>query len=356
MMFIIPRSVPETLMKWFGQHRREMPWRGSDNPYHIWVSEMMLQQTQVSTVEKYFHQWIKRFPDVFSLAEAPLEDVLKIWEGLGYYTRARNFHKGAKYLAAAALSRERPFPETYDDWLKVPGVGPYTAAAVSSIAFAYPAAVLDANVLRVTARFFCISSDMSTPAIRQDLFLSLSGSFYDFHPGWVNQAWMELGSLQCKANPDCGSCPLKSFCCACLRNDVSRFPVKKGKKPVPERCGAALIIRREERVLMLKRPAEGFLGGLWEFPGYTLKKAYFDEADLQDFLRRHHLRLNNEAYQTVRHSYTHFHQIIRIYDAELEDEWQGPQWTEQRWVNNAEAAMLPRSGLALRISEKLSNN
>lgn len=352
----ITPTVIDALMDWFERHRRKMPWRGSEDPYHIWVSEMMLQQTQVSTVEKYFDQWIKRFPDVFSLAEATLEDVLKVWEGLGYYTRARNFHKGAKYLAANAESRERPFPETYDEWLKVPGVGPYTAAAVSSIAFAYPAAVLDANVLRVMARFFCLQSDMSSPAIRQTLFKTLSKSFYDFHPGWVNQAWMELGSLQCKIKADCESCPLRTFCCAWKHAKTGEFPVKREKKAIPERYGAIFIIRKQERFLMLKRPAKGFLGGLWEFPGYTLKKSYFDEDYLKDFLRSHRLRISDDSYQNLRHSYTHFHQLMRVYLAVLEGEWRDPQWAAQRWVNAAEARGLPRSGLTLKISKSLPNN
>lgn len=352
----IDPSVIKALMDWFEQQRREMPWRGSNDPYHIWVSEMMLQQTQVSTVEKYFGQWIKRFPDVFCLAEATLEDVLKVWEGLGYYTRARNFHKGAKYLAVNAKSREKPFPESYDEWLMVPGVGPYTAAAVSSIAFAYPAAVLDANVLRVMARFFCLPSEMSSPAIRKELFMALSKSFYDFHPGWVNQAWMELGSLQCKMKARCETCPIKPFCCANIRDEVSKFPLKKEKKPLPKRYGAAFIIRKNGHVLMLRRPASGFLGGLWEFPGYTLKKSYFDEDYFQAFLTRHRLHIADTAYVTEKHSYTHFNQIIRVYRADICGEWQDPFWEAERWVNNSQIKDLPRSGLTLKISKSLPNN
>ncbi|MDZ7796767.1 MAG: phosphatase PAP2 family protein [Candidatus Marinimicrobia bacterium] len=179
----ISRKTVSELMKWFRRHSREMPWRGSKDPYHIWVSEMMLQQTQVGTVRKYYSRWIERFPDIFSLADASLEEVLKVWEGLGYYTRARNFHKGAKYIAENTSSYGKDFPDNYEDWLKVPGVGPYTAAAVSSIAFAYPAGVLDANVLRVMSRLFCTDINTGSQAVKRELFEKISRSFYEYHPG-----------------------------------------------------------------------------------------------------------------------------------------------------------------------------
>jgi A/G-specific adenine glycosylase len=352
----IPRKLIANLMDWFDEHRREMPWRGSENPYHIWVSEMMLQQTQVSTVKKYFHKWIVRFPDVFTLAEAPLEDVLKVWEGLGYYTRARNFHKGAKYLSEHSGSRDDPFPHDYHDWLKVPGVGPYTAAAVSSIAFRYPAAVLDANVLRVAARIFCLDKDTASPVLRRELFECLSQCFYEFHPGWVNQAWMELGSLLCRSRPLCESCPIREYCCANKRNATQAFPVKKNKNPVPVRCGAAFVIRQNGRFLMLRRPETGFLGGLWEFPAFTQKKAAFDAAHFRKFLQAHHLIITDKNYVTVRQSYTHFHQVMRVYDATIEKYWEDPGWTDQCWVGTEEAKMLPRSALAIKIGKLMFNN
>lgn len=349
----LPFPLIKKLMRWFEQRRREMPWRGSEDPYHIWVSEMMLQQTQVTTVEKYYPKWIARFPDVFSLAQAPLEEILKVWEGLGYYTRARNFHKGAKYIAEHAKSREQPFPDTYEEWLKVPGVGPYTAAAVSSIAFRYPAAVLDANVLRVMARLFCLERNTASPGLRRELFTAMNRAFYDFHPGWVNQAWMELGSLQCKPRPDCGNCHIKDFCAAFARNAVADYPRKKAKKDIPIRSGAAFVILRENRVLLLRRPAEGFLGGLWEFPSYTLRENTKKDSYFQDFIRNNHLLPESEALACIRHSYSHFHQDMQIYKTELRGNWSNPAWTALCWADPEKAKALPLSGLTHKILQSL---
>ncbi len=353
MIKIISTDMTNDLMRWFTEHRREMPWRGSDNPYHIWVSEMMLQQTQVATVENYYPNWIERFPDVFTLAEAPLEDVLKIWEGLGYYTRARNFHKGAKYIVEHTDSTDQPFPDNYDDWLKVPGVGPYTAAAVSSIAFGYPAAVVDGNVKRVMARLFCFDSNISTQKYHKMLFDVMNKGFYDLHPGWVNQAWMELGSLQCTPKPDCSKCPLKDHCCAYLTGSVNEFPVKTQKKKIPTRYGAAFIIKRKNKVLMLKRPDEGFLGGLWEYPCFTLKEPepqYFEQ-----FCKENNIKIIKEFPETAKHTYSHFHQELKLYEAKLDGEPEFPKWKDARNVNNDEMEKLPRSKITIKIAGMTKN-
>ncbi len=348
----ITPQMTRLLMLWFEQHRREMPWRGSTDPYHIWVSEMMLQQTQVTTVVNYFHRWIQCFPDVYTLAKSDLEDVLKVWEGLGYYTRARNFHKGARYIVEHARSTVQPFPENYDEWLKVPGVGPYTAAAVSSIAFAYPAAVVDGNVKRVMARLFHINEDISTQKYHKKLFHIMNQAFYDFHPGWVNQAWMELGALQCTPNPNCSSCPLISFCSANKNAKVHELPVRKKKKKIPTRYGAAFIIGKN-KTLMLKRPSEGFLGGLWEYPSFTLKEP--DPTYLSNFCKDHDIDINEELATKVRHTYSHFHQELTLYKATLKSKGDFKDWIEAREVNQNEIQDLPRSKVAIKINAILKN-
>jgi A/G-specific adenine glycosylase len=353
MQHIITKNMTDALMRWFEEHRRDMPWRGSDDPYHIWVSEMMLQQTQVATVEKYFYRWIKRFPDVFELAQANLEDVLKVWEGLGYYTRARNFHKGAKYIVDDAKNKDQPFPRTYENWLKVPGVGPYTAAAVSSIAFGFPAAVVDGNVKRVMARLFCLKNEISTQAYHKMLFEIMNKGFYGHHAGWVNQAWMELGSLQCTPNPDCSTCPLNSECCAFQKGRVPDFPVKAKRKKIPTRYGAAFIIRKDEKVLILRRPESGFLGGLWEYPGFTLKEPipeYFD-----NFCEKNHISVMKEHSERAKHTYSHFHQELTIYEAELTKSWSNNDWMESRYVDKREKDKLPRSKITLTISKLIED-
>ncbi len=348
MQKIISKNMTDVLMAWFDEHRREMPWRGSADPYHIWVSEMMLQQTQVATVEKYFRKWIKRFPDVSILANADLEDVLKVWEGLGYYTRARNFHKGAKYIIAHAKDKHAPFPVNYEDWLKVPGVGPYTAAAVSSIAFGYPAAVVDGNVKRVMARLFCLDDSISTQKYHKMLFEIMNEGFHGHHPGWVNQAWMELGSLQCTPRPNCSNCPLNEHCCAYKNDQTADLPRKSEKKKIPTRYGAAFIIEKDDKVLMLRRPEEGFLGGLWEYPGFTLKEPEPDY--LRTFCNDHKITIIEKISETVRHTYSHFHQEIKLYKAELEGEWKTKFWTDIRWSSNNELDKLARSKITIKIS------
>ena len=348
MQKIISKDMTQALMAWFELHRREMPWRGSKNPYHIWVSEMMLQQTQVATVESYFHRWLERFPDVYTLAKADLENVLKMWEGLGYYTRARNFHKGAKFIVNNAVNTKDPFPKNYDDWLKVPGVGPYTAAAVSSIAFAYPAAVVDGNVKRVMSRLFCFSDEISTQAYHKKLVNIMNESFYNFHPGWLNQAWMELGSLQCTPNPDCSTCPLKPLCLANKNGKVGELPVRSKKKKIPTRYGAAFIIG-DKKSLMLKRPNDGFLGGLWEYPGFTLKEP--DPEYLDNFCNKHHIEIQKTLPQKVKHTYSHFHQELTIFKAELYSRSDFPDWQEARKVDNNEMEALPKSKVAIKIHE-----
>ena len=354
MLQIISKDMTDALMLWFDEHRREMPWRGSDDPYKIWVSEMMLQQTQVATVENYYHRWIAEFPDVFTLASAKLEGVLKVWEGLGYYTRARNVHKGAHYIVEHFGTYDPPFPRSYDEWLNVPGVGPYTAAAVSSIAFACPAAVVDGNVKRVMSRLFCFSDDIATQTYHKKLFEIMNKGFHGHHPGWVNQAWMELGSLQCTPNPDCTQCPMKTFCCAFDRNLVGDLPNKQKTKKIPVRYGAAFIIENENGTLMLRRPEEGFLGGLWEYPGFTLKEP--SPKYLETFCRQNNIRVTKELSTPVKHTYSHFHQELTIYNAELTGDWKNNNWTEARFVDENEQNELPRSKVTIKVSSIIHNS
>jgi A/G-specific adenine glycosylase len=349
----ISKENIKDLMAWFELHRREMPWRGSGDPYHVWVSEMMLQQTQVATVQQYFPRWVARFPDVFSLAQAPLEDVLKTWEGLGYYTRARNFHKGAVYIAEHASSEKDPFPKTYEAWLKVPGVGPYTAAAVSSIAFAYPAGVVDANVLRVMSRFFCIEENIPAEKSKREIFRMISESFYEYHPGWVNQAWMELGSLCCRPQPDCSVCPLEYACCAKRRGNTNQYPRKTRKQPIPVRYAAAFIISDMGQFLLVRRKAEGFLGGLWEFPGYTLKSRESDPQYFEQFINTNAIRISGKNKKIVRQTYSHFHQDTELFFAKINGKWESDHWSEARWVSPCDMEELARSGQTIRIIKEL---
>ena len=343
----ITKNMTDQLMLWFEVHRRDMPWRGSKNPYHIWVSEMMLQQTQVTTVESYYHKWIKKFPNVNSLANATLESVLKVWEGLGYYTRARNFHKGAQYIVEQYKDKNEAFPRTYQEWLQVPGVGPYTAAAVSSIAFDYPAAVVDANVKRVMSRLFCIQDNIASQHYHRGVFDLMNAAFFDHHPGWVNKAWMELGSLQCTPTPNCSLCPLQNDCCAHKTNSLTDFPVKLQKKNIPTRYGAAFIIKNNHKTLLLKRPEHGFLGGLWEYPSFTLKEN--DPEYLHLFCHEHHLQIKKELPVRAKHTYSHFHQELQLFVADLHGSWNAGNWIDARFVDPDEQKILPQSKITHKI-------
>jgi A/G-specific adenine glycosylase len=253
------------LLAWFEESRRDLPWRRTSDPYRIWVSEVMLQQTQVDRVVGYYERFLEAFPTVEALAAAPLDDVLKRWEGLGYYARARAMHAAARAVVAGHGGR---LPETAEALRVLPGFGPYTAAAVASIAFGEAVAALDTNVLRVIARIFCVEGPVSRGETRAMLAARASGLLDPERPGAFNEAMMELGALVCRARgPRCLLCPVAEDCCARASGDPERWP---GRATVSERetvhaaCG---IVTRRGRLLLVRRPEQGLLGGLWEFPG-----------------------------------------------------------------------------------------
>jgi A/G-specific adenine glycosylase len=261
------------LLAWFRRHRRDLPWRGVDDPYAVWVSEVMLQQTQVATVIDYYHRWLERFPSVEDLAGAELEAVLEMWAGLGYYRRARFLHESAKMVVdqmGGAL------PETAEGLEALKGVGPYTAGAIASIAFGKPAPVVDGNVERVLSRLFGIAGDpKSTP--NQKLYWKLAGELVDPDaPGDFNEGMMELGATVCTPqNPTCMLCPLRTYCCGFEQGEPTAYPATtKRTRQRPVTVQTALIVRpamsqaahTDEEFLVIKRPPDGLLGGLWEFP------------------------------------------------------------------------------------------
>ncbi|HDT12147.1 MAG TPA: A/G-specific adenine glycosylase, partial [Candidatus Marinimicrobia bacterium] len=260
----VSREITESLLLWFKKNSREMPWRGETDPYKIWISEVMLQQTQVTTVIPYYYRWITLYPTVFDLASASLQDVLKIWEGLGYYSRARNLHQGAKYIVDKLNG---VFPDNRDKLLKIPGTGDYTSAAIASIAYNHPHSVLDGNTKRVMARLFFIKDIMTSSRFKTNVREHLDSSLKWGEPRWVNQAWMELGALICTPKPACSLCPLQGFCQARQYNRMMEFPLKPDKKKIQLRNGAIFFIRNNKKhILMVKRRDKGLLPGLWELP------------------------------------------------------------------------------------------
>ena len=255
----------KTLNDWYLRHKRELPWRDTDNPYFIWLSEIILQQTRVAQGLPYYLQFINVFPTVFDLASADEQQVLKLWQGLGYYSRARNLHKTAKYVA---FELNGIFPDTYTSLLKLNGVGAYTAAAIASFSYGEPVAVVDGNVFRVLARYFDIETDIASPAARKEFTELAHELMPKNHPAMFNQAIMEFGAMQCvPKSPDCGVCPLQSGCLALKYGRVGQLPVKSKKAKPKNRYFHYLVLADElENTAIVKRTAKGIWHNLYEFP------------------------------------------------------------------------------------------
>ncbi len=262
-------ELRESLLTWYARHRRDLPWRGDDVPaYGTWVSEIMLQQTQVATVRDYYVRWMARFPDVTALAEAELEQVLEQWSGLGYYRRARLLHEGAKYVVEKL---DGELPGTASALRALPGVGPYTAGAIASIAFGEAAPLVDGNVERVFARLRGVGGDPKGRE-NQKTFWAIAAELVDASdPGSFNQSLMELGATVCTPkSPSCLLCPVRPYCSALAEGDVTRYPGKRVRKPPKEvalrSCVVSGDLDGERAVLVVKRPDKGIWAGLLEPP------------------------------------------------------------------------------------------
>ena len=254
------------LLRWAQKHLRDLPWRIEPrDPYRVWISEMMLQQTQVATVIPYFRRFTERFPTVEALAAAPLDDVLKLWEGLGYYARARNLHRAARQVVAEF---DGHLPDTVEELSTTARHWPYTAGAIASIAFGRDAPVVDGNVKRVLCRVYAIRGDARRPAIQKKLWALAATNLPKGKAGRWNEAMMELGATVCSPrSPRCDECPLAEVCRARALGIQEQLPTKATQKRLPHYDVTAAVIRKRGRVLIAQRPVGGMLGGLWEFPG-----------------------------------------------------------------------------------------
>jgi A/G-specific adenine glycosylase len=308
-------AIHRRLLDWYDANRREMPWRDHPDPYAVWVSEIMLQQTQVETVRGYFARFVQAFPTVAALAAAPQQQVLKLWEGLGYYTRARNLQRAAQQI----VTQGGALPRDAAGWAELPGVGPYTAAAIASICFGVPAPVVDGNVIRVFARYRGWDDDFRKPAARARLaswlqpHIAVSG-----RPGDFNQAMMDLGATCCTPRtPGCDRCPLRGGCVARRECRQAALPMRPARKAVPTRTAVAVLARDAAgRVLLAQRADDGLLGGLWELPS----RASGDAPTARDAarvlrvaagLRATHM----ETRGCFTHVFTHFKQVWHLFEA-----------------------------------------
>lgn len=257
-------NFTQTLLNWYHQHKRDLPWRSTNDPYIIWLSEVILQQTRVEQGLPYFQKFAEAYPTVKDFAEATEDDILKHWQGLGYYSRGRNMHKTALMVME---EHGGYFPTEYEKLLKLKGVGQYTAAAVSSFAANEAKAVVDGNVFRLLARYFDIDEPINTGK-GQKTFVTIAGQLLDqTQPGIYNQAVMEFGALQCKPkNPDCGNCPLRAGCGALKNNRVNVLPVKLKKQTVKSRHFNFLVIAQNNKILMQKRQGKDIWQNLYQFP------------------------------------------------------------------------------------------
>ena len=295
------------LLAWYDMHAADLPWRRTQDAYRVWLSEIMLQQTQVETVIPYYHRFLDTYPSFEALAAAPLDDVLKLWEGLGYYSRARRLHQCAQ---TAVSDYGGQMPRSAAELQQLPGIGRYTAGAIASIAFDEAAPVLDGNVIRVFARLRDLDDDVTKSAVRKKLWSLAETWLPAERPGDYNQALMELGRTVCRPrNPRCDICPLRENCLAYGRGTQAERPVKRKRAPTPHYdVTAGLIWNEAGQLLIARRPLDGLLGGLWEFPGGKQEDGESLPACLRRELREE-LAIDVEVgvlFTVVKHGFTHF--------------------------------------------------
>ncbi len=355
-VFSVEEKFAPHLLAWYRQNARSLPWRGSDDPYAIWVSEVMLQQTRVETVIPYFLRWMERFPTLSALADAPEQQVLSAWEGLGYYSRARSLHKAAQVVMAEYGGQ---LPRTAGELEKLPGVGRYTAAAVASMAFGRDVAALDGNIRRVLARVFNVDLPARSPQGEAMLWQLAQAHLPPGHAGDYNQAIMDLGSAICTPrNPRCLICPLAEICEARQLGVQEQRPVLEKKSPTPHYTVTAAVIWRDQRVLICQRPTDGLLGGLWEFPGGKQEPG---ESLPQCLVREIHEELGvsvvvGEDFGVYRHAYTHFSVTLHAFVCQLNGaEPQALHHTRVYWATGNELKDYPMGRIDRQIAARILN-
>jgi A/G-specific adenine glycosylase len=341
-------SWVQALLAWYRENRRDLPWRRNRDPYCVWISEIMLQQTQVETVIPYYRRFLKRFPTLRTLARAPLDDVLKQWEGLGYYARARNLHAAARVLADRPGT---PFPTCAADWLELPGFGPYTSAAVASICFNEAVPVVDGNVARVFARFLALDTDIAKPATRETIRACLHRHIPVSAPGDFNQAIMELGALICRPlNPACPQCPIRTGCRALRTSTVSDYPVKRTRARVTRQTLAVGLFRTPTHILLVRRHEHGMLGGLWDLPSQPAKPPSSTRATVERLARQLVGRDPERALSrgTVGYRYTHLDVQARVWECTWK-RWTSPRAGDTRALRFDSLGNYALTGLARKI-------
>lgn len=340
------------LLAWYAETARKLPWRGSADPYAVWVSEIMLQQTRVETVIPYYQRWMKQFPNVEALAQATLQDVLYAWEGLGYYGRARNLHKAAQQVLA---EYQGEIPAEARLLQKLPGVGRYSAGAIASIAFGADEPALDGNIRRVLARLFDVSQAIGIPETEHRFWQLAKEHLPAGKAGEFNQALMDLGATICLPRaPKCDCCPLAHLCRAKALGVQEQRPLKAARPRIPHYTVTAAVIWHGNQVLITQRPPDGLLGGLWEFPGGKIQPG----EDLAGCLQREiqeELEAGIEVHAQIgvyKHAYTHFKVTLHAFHCRLQDGStpRKVQVNDLRWVETAMLKDFPMGKIDRQIS------
>ncbi len=326
-------SPASALLAWYDRTKRDLPWRRTHHPYAIWLSEIMLQQTRVETVKGYYARFLQLFPTITALAQAPQEQVLKAWEGLGYYSRARNLQKAAQVMQEQYGGR---FPETYEEILALPGIGPYTAGAISSIAFGLCVPAVDGNVYRVASRYFGVREDVGLPKVQKEIRRLVAESMPSDRPGDYNQALMELGATLCSPGaPGCEECPWQKRCDACLEGDASSLPVHEKKRPPKSMDFAVCLLTFENRIWVSRRN-ERMLNGLYVF--YLLEDT-IDPPAVESWLTDQGFSCRfSKKLGHAKHVFTHRVWEMELLHFELDN---APQADEGRLVTLTELNALP---------------
>jgi A/G-specific adenine glycosylase len=342
------KSLVSRLLKWFRQHGRTLPWRDHPDPYAVWVSEIMLQQTRVETVIPYFERWMKLFPDIPALARADEQDVLNAWEGLGYYSRARNLHKAARIVAEKFNGQ---LPRDLGELRSLPGIGRYTVGAIASMSFGMDEPTLDGNLRRVFARLYDVTEFADSPAGEKILWELAAQNLPKGEAGDYNEALMDLGATVClPRNPRCLLCPLMEICKARQNGTQELRPVLMPKKSTPHYVQVAGVIVKRGRVLLSKRPADGLLGGMWEFPtGRVTDDPARELAKALNAAYRLKVK-RKDALGIVQHAYTHFKVTVHAYRCESVSI---PNSKSLKWVYMNELNDYPMGKVDRQIAQKL---
>ena len=349
-----PAEVSRRLLAWYGREGRDLPWRETRDPYRIWLSEIMLQQTTVAAVIPYYKRFLERFPTLDTLATASLDDVITLWAGLGYYSRARNLHRTAQQIMAEAAGA---FPDTLEDLTALPGIGRSTAGAILSIAFDIPAPILDGNVRRVLVRLFAWMEDPRSSRAEKQLWAWAGALTPEVDPHDYAQAIMDLGATLCTPRePDCGSCPLQEICLACKKGLTTALPVTRKKSKTPVRQHVALIINSPAGILLRHRPSDGCLGGLWEVPAVDLSSGLKPEQTAARLLSDLGLHGELNKSSEIRHAYSHFKLELTVFRTEVNPAEIIAERSAHRWCGGTELESLPLHGAHRKAYNLLKND